>query len=178
MPQHRAEGKIANFAGKLKSVHPDLEKVDFRADGGQVVAPPSLHVSGNIYVWTVAPNEVSPPALPQWFFDMLEQKPQAPRSGIPQGERSEQSKKASTTMSSQSPPFVVKKSSSLPENFLVLKKCDSLIKSLWSKPSSKVSQKGGPERSNYDWALGRAIIERGIRNRDDLATILAHFPRN
>ena len=115
----------------------------------------------------MAPNEVSPPPLPQWFFDLLEQKPQG----------SEQERKASTTRpdeigtpSAPSPPFVVKKASRLPENFSVLKKCDSLIKSLWSKPSSKVSKKGGPERSNYDWALGRACIERGIRNRDDLTS--------
>ena len=186
--QHPLEGNIANFAGKLKSVHPDLSKVDFRADGGQVVAPPSLHVAGNRYVWTVPPNEVSPPDLPKWFFSMLEQKPTARKEGIPkipsESLRDKQTNKDTTFHSAgvavsnfpKAAPVVVNFASRLPDNFSVLKKCDSLIKSLWSNESLQVSKKGGPETSDYDWALGRACIERGIRNRDDLATILAHFP--
>ena len=166
--KHPLEGIIANFAGKLKSVHPNLEKVDFRADGGQVVAPPSLHVSGNRYVWTVPPNEVSPPDLPKWFFDLLEQKPT--ECGMRNAECGIKNRSSIPKSEFRIP------NSSLPDNFSVLKKCDSLIKSLWSKPSLQVSKKGFPETSDYDWALGRACIERGIRNRDDLATILAHFP--
>ena len=173
--QHPSEGLIANFAGKLKDIHPSLEKVDLRADGGQVVAPPSLHVSGNRYVWTVPPNEVSPPDLPKWFIDLLEQKPLGLSivdcrlvARLPK--QSEKQFLQSSIINQQSS---IKR---LPDNFLVLKKCDSLIKSLWSNESLQVSKKGGPETSDYDWALGRACIERGIRNRDDLATILAHFP--
>ena len=166
--QHPSEGIIKNFAGKLQSVHPNLEKVDFRADGGQVVAPPSLHVSGNRYVWTVPPNEVSPPDLPKWFFDLLEQKPT--ECGMRNAECGIKNRSSIPKSEFRIP------NSSLPDNFEVLKKCDSLIKSLWSNESLQVSKKGGPERSDYDWALGRACIERGIRNRDDLATILAHFP--
>ena len=39
--------------------------VDLRADGGYVVAPPSLHPSGRPYVWLIPPGDVLPP-LPAW----------------------------------------------------------------------------------------------------------------
>jgi hypothetical protein len=39
--------------------------IDLRADGGYVVAPPSVHPSGRPYWWVVPPAEVLPP-LPSW----------------------------------------------------------------------------------------------------------------
>ena len=40
--------------------------IDLRADGGCVVAPPSLHASGQRYRWTVSPQEASLADLPVW----------------------------------------------------------------------------------------------------------------
>jgi putative DNA primase/helicase len=42
-------GVIRNFARKLPGC-------DLRGDGGYVVAPPSIHESGVLYEWEVAPN--------------------------------------------------------------------------------------------------------------------------
>lgn len=45
-----------------------FEKIDTRAEGGQFVAAPSLHVSGNRYAW----EYVFPVAeLPEWMFEAL-----------------------------------------------------------------------------------------------------------
>jgi hypothetical protein len=57
----------------------------------------------------------------------------------------------------------------LSKNFQVLLSCDPLIRSLWNRQQT--------ERSDLDWALGRACIERGILGREDLTAILAHFPQ-
>ncbi len=59
----RAWGPIANTAGKLG---PGL---DTRGDGGYVVAPPSLHVSGKRYRWIEEASEADPPAWLQSALD-------------------------------------------------------------------------------------------------------------
>jgi hypothetical protein len=57
--------KVRNSAGKIG---PGL---DIRGDGGYVVAPPSLHASGNRYEWLVGPD--TPLAeLPQWIIDGIQ----------------------------------------------------------------------------------------------------------
>lgn len=38
--------------------------LDVRADGGYIVAPPSVHPDGGVYTWTVAPEFCDPPELP------------------------------------------------------------------------------------------------------------------
>jgi hypothetical protein len=86
----------------------------------------------------------------------------------------QQNKNANNSNAKTQSAFKIEKK--LPTNFEALKKCDSLISKLWSTPSKKTTSKGGHETSDYDWALGRACIERGIRNRDELLTILANFP--
>ena len=47
--------------------------IDLRAEGGCVVAPPSLHPSGRRYAWAegLAPGEIPLAALPLWFIDLL-----------------------------------------------------------------------------------------------------------
>ena len=47
--------------------------VDVRADGGYVVAPPSTHVSGNLYAWREGrgPDEIEPARLPDWLLTAL-----------------------------------------------------------------------------------------------------------
>lgn len=73
------------------------ECLDFRADGGYVVAPPSLHASGRRYRWLDkrAPWEVEMPALPSWLIEKLrreelpEPAPTPANVGAPQGARVE-----------------------------------------------------------------------------------------
>jgi hypothetical protein len=47
--------------------------LDTRGDGGLVVAPPSLHVSGRRYAWDADrhPDAVALAALPDWLVDLL-----------------------------------------------------------------------------------------------------------
>ncbi len=53
--------KLPNFAGRLPGV-------DFRGDGGMVVAAPSQHESGNFYEVL---SDVEPIDLPKWLYDEL-----------------------------------------------------------------------------------------------------------
>jgi hypothetical protein len=82
---------IGNSVGKLG---PGL---DIRADGGQVVAPPSIHPdSGRTYEWEVAhhPDDVPLAPVPQWLLDKLRAKTErthSPKSDetIPEGQRND-----------------------------------------------------------------------------------------
>jgi putative DNA primase/helicase len=51
--------------------------LDIRGDGGSVVAPPSLHVSGGQYRWEPgkSPEQIQLAPLPAWLLDLL-QRPQ------------------------------------------------------------------------------------------------------
>jgi hypothetical protein len=66
---------LGNSAGKLG---PGL---DIRTDGGQVVAPPSVHpVTGRCYEWEGAhhPDDISPAPAPHWLLRLLTTKPDVP----------------------------------------------------------------------------------------------------
>lgn len=55
-----------------------LPGLDSRADGGYIVAPPSLHASGERYDWEGSsdPTEgVAPNAPPDWFLDAIREQP-------------------------------------------------------------------------------------------------------
>jgi hypothetical protein len=64
--------------------------IDFKGDGGFVVAPPSIHDSGQSYAWI---NECEPAELPAWVVTQLRRSQAQPRllvrseTAIPQGER-------------------------------------------------------------------------------------------
>lgn len=75
--------EVRNFAGEMAGV-------DFRGDGGLVIAPPSNHASGNKYQWLVQPDTpLADP--PEWLLALIKEKPDtAPRdipNSIPAGER-------------------------------------------------------------------------------------------
>jgi hypothetical protein len=57
--------------------------IDLRADGGLVVAPPSLHPSGRRYRWEVShhPDETAVAAMPHWLSRLIQQ--DRPRLGHP-----------------------------------------------------------------------------------------------
>jgi len=47
-----------------------MQGIDLRGDGGYIVAPPSLHPSGQLYAWAPkrSPDEIAPAALPRWLL--------------------------------------------------------------------------------------------------------------
>lgn len=69
--------------------------IDVRGAGGLVVAPPSMHASGNSYFWEITPDEVQLAAAPAWLLEWL-------RSG--QGSRKRRKADAETKFTNQSPP--------------------------------------------------------------------------
>jgi hypothetical protein len=49
-----------------------LPGIDVRADGGYVVAPPSIHPDGWRYVWVISPGEAALADMPAWLLDLIE----------------------------------------------------------------------------------------------------------
>ncbi|MCH7792473.1 MAG: bifunctional DNA primase/polymerase [Planctomycetes bacterium] len=58
--------------GRVKS-HSIIDGIDVKADGGYIVAPPSMHASGQRYVWTPTrdPNVMDIAEAPSWLLAML-----------------------------------------------------------------------------------------------------------
>lgn len=52
--------------------------LDFRGDGGYIVAPPSIHPLGHAYAWMMPPSHYKLPEPPDWLLDMVMPKPPAP----------------------------------------------------------------------------------------------------
>ena len=57
------DAELGNSAGRLPGVDNDLPGIDLRANGGYIVAPPSVHASGQGYTWLDlgSPEEVQDP---------------------------------------------------------------------------------------------------------------------
>ena len=46
--------------------------LDVRGDGGYIIAPPSLHVSGGVYEWDIEHNDhLVPPPMPPWLLALV-----------------------------------------------------------------------------------------------------------
>ncbi len=58
-------GHVPNSAGTIGA------GIDLRGDGGYVIAPPSVHPSGEVYRWRTSAgiNELTPSPLPEWALD-------------------------------------------------------------------------------------------------------------
>ena len=57
-------GKVPNPIGRANGV-------DVKGDGGYVVAPPSVHLSGGSYSWQVPPKRYAPPELPAKWLEWI-----------------------------------------------------------------------------------------------------------
>lgn len=55
--------------GKLKTRCGILDGIDFRGDGGYVIAPPSLHISEHSYYWIDLDKRLEGP--PTWLIDLV-----------------------------------------------------------------------------------------------------------
>ena len=56
---------LGNSVGRLPGIDEELPGIDLRANGGYVVAPPSVHVSGRRYSWLSTEVPVAP--APAWL---------------------------------------------------------------------------------------------------------------
>jgi hypothetical protein len=69
--------------------------LDMRGDGGYIIAPPSLHMSGKHYTWEVLhePEETPLAPMPRWLLALCQEQSrrQAPSAGepIPKGQRND-----------------------------------------------------------------------------------------
>lgn len=79
---------------KIKALAPGVE---IKADGGYVVAPPSIHPTGELYRWEGAshPDDVALVALPEWLLRLMSRESVLPNGSpsssfnptIPEGQR-------------------------------------------------------------------------------------------
>jgi hypothetical protein len=65
--------EIASFAAEQLKEPPLGRGIDIRARGGYIVAPPSRHISGRVYAWSVDhhPRDVPLAMAPDWLIDRL-----------------------------------------------------------------------------------------------------------
>jgi hypothetical protein len=68
-------------AAKIGSCNAWLKGVDVKADGGYVIAPPSVHASGGKYRWAAghSPDEIELAEIPAWLLAELPRKDVAPQ---------------------------------------------------------------------------------------------------
>jgi hypothetical protein len=79
----------------IRSATSLAEGLDLRAEGGYVVAPPSVHPSGKVYEWVIPPIEAQPAPPPAWLLEMLRKQRKQQNAeriseivrGVPEGRR-------------------------------------------------------------------------------------------
>ena len=74
VPAHHDLRRLKNRAGYKH------EGIDVRVDGGQIVAPPSVHASGARYTWSVRAPIAE---MPDWLFEALATPVSEPRTAPP-----------------------------------------------------------------------------------------------
>ena len=75
---------------KLKTRAGILAGIDFRGDGGYIIAPPSLHISGGSYNWVDFDQPIAD--IPEWLVSLVnggvkESQPECDETIIPEGRR-------------------------------------------------------------------------------------------
>lgn len=84
--KHPGNAEIKNFI-RFKP------EMDFKADGGYVIAPPSQHKSGTRYEWLSGFNRARLADIPAWLLEDISPKQTQPKDwerileGVPEGER-------------------------------------------------------------------------------------------
>ena len=75
--------------------------LDVKADGGYVVAPPSIHPSGDLYTWEVEhhPDDVPLAECPAWLVNLLRTKENCAANATAVGELIPEGKRNTTLMS-------------------------------------------------------------------------------
>ncbi|HEX3456963.1 MAG TPA: bifunctional DNA primase/polymerase [Candidatus Baltobacteraceae bacterium] len=72
--EHRYFRATIAIASRAEALGPRYPGIDVRAQGGYIIAPPSVHISGRSYQWEASSPE-EPAALPAWLAASL-QKPE------------------------------------------------------------------------------------------------------
>ena len=69
--------EVANVVAETLQEPPLGPGIDVRGRGGYIVAPPSRHISGAPYAWSVDahPHDLPPAEAPQWLIERLLGKP-------------------------------------------------------------------------------------------------------
>ena len=62
---------------KIRSRVGVFDGIDVRGDGGYVIAPPSQHHTGNLYMWELAPDEQSMEPAPDWLIEKVAEEVEA-----------------------------------------------------------------------------------------------------
>ena len=82
-------------SGTIQCSNGFRNKMDFKAEGGYIIAPPSLHKSGNRYEWSIPFENEDFAEMPAWLRQELEQKGSSKKdwdkitAGVGKGERND-----------------------------------------------------------------------------------------
>jgi hypothetical protein len=63
---------VQHPGNNIKSIElTDYPGIDIKAKGGSIIAPPSLHISGQRYSWQIPPESTPPVQCPQWLISLV-----------------------------------------------------------------------------------------------------------